>query len=160
MLNIFKKKVKEVNVVAPVDGKSVVLDTVPDKVFASGMMGKGIAFDFSTTTIVSPCDGKITMIPKTLHAFGITAENGAELLVHIGLDTVNLKGEGFKKIVEEGSKVRAGEPIIEVDRDLISSKGYNLITMLLVTNSDSYDVDVKAPDKVKAGQSVVIVIDK
>lgn len=160
MLNIFKKKVREVNLVAPVSGQVVALSEVPDKVFASGMMGKGLAFNYDTDTVVAPCDGKITMIPNTLHAFGLVAENGAEILIHIGLDTVNLKGEGFKKLVEVGSKVKAGDPVIKFNRDLITSKGYNLITMLLVTNSDDFNVDIKPVSKVEAGQTGVVFTEK
>ncbi|GEL15143.1 PTS sugar transporter subunit IIA [Pediococcus cellicola] len=160
MLNIFKKKVKKVSLVAPVKGETVELSQVPDKVFASGMMGKGIAFNFETSEIVAPCEGKITMIPESLHAFGITANNGAEILIHIGLDTVNLKGEGFAKLVEVGSHVKAGEPIIKVDREAILAKGYNLVTMLLVTNSDDFTVEIKKIDKVEAGQSEVVTVEK
>ncbi|GEN94005.1 PTS sugar transporter subunit IIA [Pediococcus ethanolidurans] len=160
MLNIFKKKVKKVSLVAPVSGETVELSKVPDKVFASGMMGKGIAFNFDSNEIAAPCDGKITMIPDSLHAFGITADNGAEILIHIGLDTVNLKGEGFTKLVEVGSHVKAGKPIIKVDHEAILAKGYNLVTMLLVTNSDDYTVEIKKVDKVEAGQSEVVTVEK
>ncbi|WP_119317026.1 PTS sugar transporter subunit IIA [Companilactobacillus formosensis] len=160
MLNIFKKKVKEVELVAPVNGKAVDLSEVPDKVFASGMMGEGIAFKYTGDTICAPCDGKITTIPNTMHAFGIIAENDAEILVHIGIDTVNLKGEGFKKLVNEGDKVKAGDPIIKLDRSLIESKGYNLITPVLITNSKDYSVEIQNIGDVNAGKSVIASVNK
>lgn len=160
MLNIFKKRVKEVDLVAPVNGKAVDLKEVPDKVFASGMMGDGVAFRYTTNTVCAPCDGKITTIPNTLHAFGITAENDAEILVHIGIDTVNLKGNGFSKLVNEGDKVKAGDPIIKLDRSLIESKGYDLITPVLITNSKDYSVDIKNNGDVNAGRSVIASVNK
>lgn len=158
MLNIFKKRVKEVNLVAPVDGEAVELSKVPDKVFASGMMGDGIAFDYKGNIVSAPCDGKITTIPDSLHAFGITADNGAEILVHIGMDTVNLQGKGFQKLVNTGDKVKAGTPIIKFDRDTIESEGYNLITPLLVTNSKDYTVEVSTNKSVKAGETIVVSV--
>jgi len=160
MLGIFKKKIKDVDLVAPVDGELKALSTVPDKVFASGMMGDGVAFTYKSETVVSPCDGKITTIPSSLHAFGITADNGAEILVHIGMDTVNLKGEGFEKLVNVGDKVKAGTPIIKFDRKAIETKGYNLITPLLITNSKEYQVEVKGNEDVQAGQTVVATVKK
>lgn len=160
MLSIFKRKVKEVNLVAPVDGETVDVKEVPDKVFASGMMGEGVAFKYTSDIICAPCDGKVTTIPNTLHAFGITAENDAEILVHIGIDTVNLKGNGFSKLVNEGDKVKAGDPIIKLDRSLIESKGYDLITPVLVTNSKDYSVVIKNSGDVNVGRSVIASVNK
>ena len=160
MLGIFKKKIKEVDLMAPVDGETVELSKVPDKVFASGMMGDGIAFNYKGNVVTAPCDGEITTIPDSLHAFGITAENGAEILVHIGMDTVNLQGKGFQKLVNVGDKVKMGAPIIKFNRSDIEAAGYNLITPLLVTNSKDYDVEVIDNGDVKAGDTIVLTVKK
>ncbi|WP_203663658.1 PTS glucose transporter subunit IIA [Lacticaseibacillus sp. 53-4] len=156
MLNIFKKKVTDATLVAPVTGNAVTLSEVPDKVFASGMMGKGLAFNFTGDTVYAPADGKITMMPTTKHAFGITTANGSEILVHIGIDTVNLKGSGFRALAKADDKVHAGDPIIQLDRAAIEKEGYNLITMLLVTNSADLDVTVNDVKEVKAGETAVV----
>lgn len=100
------------------------------------MAGDGIAIDTTGDTIVAPADGELTLVFKTKHAFALTLENGVELLVHIGIETVGLEGEGFEQLVEQGAKVKAGTPIIKIDRELIKSKGLSLITPILITNPD------------------------
>lgn len=137
MFNFFKKNSnKEIKLVAPITGKTLDLSNVPDKVFAEKLAGDGIAIDPNGDVIVAPADGKLTLVFKTLHAFAITLTNGAELLVHIGIDTVSLNGEGFQQLVEAGTMVKAGTPIIKIDRDFILNKGFSLITPILVTNMD------------------------
>jgi len=159
MLNIFKRE-KKIELFAPVSGTFVALTAVPDKVFASGMMGKGIAVNPTSDMVVAPCVGKITLLPDSKHAFGMKTANGAEILVHIGLDTVNLKGEGFEAMTQAGTKVEAGTPIIKFDRELIEQKGYPLITMLLVTNSSDFEVDVSEITEVTAGKTSVVTVTK
>lgn len=160
MINIFKKRVKTVTLVAPVDGQSVDLSEVPDKVFASGMMGPGAAFKYDGDTVTAPCAGKITLLPNTKHAFGITADNGAEILVHIGMDTVNLNGKEFEALAAVGDKVKAGDPIIKLDRAALEASGLNLITPVLVTNGSDYDVTIQPFGEVKQGQTAAVQIDK
>lgn len=155
MLKLLKKR-KEIHLYAPVDGHTIALGDVPDKVFASHMLGEGIAFQLDNNVVCAPCDGEITFIPSTLHAFGIKAHNGAEILVHIGLDTVNLKGKGFQKCVCQGDKVVSGTPIIEIDQMLMKEKNTNLITPMVITNSSSFNIEVKANQQVKAGKTEVI----
>lgn len=157
MLNIFKNKV---TLTAPVSGRSVTLSNVPDKVFSSGMMGQEIAFDFDTETIYAPCAGEVTMVPKTAHAVGIKAGNKVEILLHIGLDTVNLNGKGFTMLVNVGDHIKLGDPLVKIDRNLITSAGYNLITMMLVTNSADFKVDMESAETVIAGKTEVITIEK
>ena len=101
------------------------------------MAGDGFAINYTGSTVVAPCDGTLTLIFKTNHAFSITTDNGVELLIHIGLDTVTLNGEGFERLIEEGQKVKAGTPIIKLNRELIESKGISLVTPVLITNVDS-----------------------
>jgi sugar PTS system EIIA component len=156
MFNLFKKK-KDTDLYAPVVGETVSLENVPDKIFADKLMGEGIGFNFEGNIVCAPCDGKISMIANTLHAFGITAANGAEILVHIGLDTVTLEGQGFKSMVEVGEKVKKGTPIIEVDRDIMKQNNINLVTPMIITNSDDFNFDIENGDKhVIAGESRVI----
>lgn len=154
MFGFLKKSFK---LVAPVDGKVIPLSEVPDEVFAQKMAGDGVAIETTGDTIKAPADGMLTMIFKTNHAFGLNLENGIEVLVHIGLDTVALEGEGFERLAEEGKFVKAGEPIIKVDRKLITEKGYSLVTPVLITNADKVS-EIKGLEgtTVKAGESEVL----
>jgi len=137
MFNFFKKNSKkEINLVAPITGKTLDLSKVPDKVFAEKLAGDGIAIEPTGDIIVAPADGELSLVFKTMHAFAITLASGVELLIHIGIDTVFLNGEGFEQLVEAGTMVKAGTPIIKINKDFILSKGFSLITMLLVTNMD------------------------
>lgn len=154
MFGFLKKNYK---LVAPVDGKVVDLSQVPDQVFAEKMAGDGVAIETTGDTIVAPADGKVSMIFKTNHAFGITLSNGAEILVHIGLDTVALEGAGFERIAQEGQEVKAGDVIIKINREEITSKGYSLITPVLVTNPDIFkDIEGNIGASVKAGNDEVL----
>ncbi len=118
----------------------IFLKDVPDQVFAGGMMGEGIAFTPETDTVTAPCDGTIIMIAETLHAIGIQAENGAELLIHVGMDTVNLNGNGFTKLAEANQKVKQGDPILKIDLNFMKEHNINLTTPMIVTNSEDYTV--------------------
>lgn len=158
MFNFLKKKSnKEIKLVAPITGKTIDLSAVPDKVFAEKLAGDGIAIDPTGDVIVAPADGELTLVFKTMHAFAITLSNGAELLIHIGIDTVSLNGEGFKQLVEAGTAVKAGTPIIKIDRDFILSKGLSLITPLLITNMDIVkDLKANVDSNVIEGKDEVI----
>lgn len=134
----FLKKNKDVSLYAPVNGTVISLEQVNDKVFASKMMGDGIAFQFEEDILYSPCNGEITMIPKTLHAYGFKLSNGAEVLIHIGLDTVALNGEGFKALVKQGDKVKVGDPIVKVNQAFMKSKNIDLTTPMVITNGNEY----------------------
>ena len=141
MFGLFKKKKEEkkdnsLRLVAPVNGKSLPLSEVPDPVFAQKMAGDGLAMDPADDIIVAPADGELTLVFNTKHAFAMTLDNGIELLVHIGIETVSLNGEGFEQLAEAGTKVKAGTPIIKVDREFVKSKNLPLITPVLITNPD------------------------
>lgn len=155
MFGFFKKNSK---LVAPVDGKVIDLSQVPDPVFAQKMAGDGVAIDTTGDTIVAPCDGELSLIFNTNHAFAITLKDGVELLVHIGIDTVSLNGEGFERLAEQGTTVKAGTPIIKINRDVITSRGLSLITPVLITNPDVVK-DLKAESvgsTVTAGNNTVL----
>ncbi|WP_026885887.1 PTS sugar transporter subunit IIA [Clostridium beijerinckii] len=161
MFNFFKKNSKDSNkeakLVAPITGKTIDLSKVPDKVFAEKMAGDGLAIDTTGDIVVAPADGTLTLVFNTKHAFAITLDNGAELLVHIGIDTVSLNGEGFEQLAEAGTKVKAGTPIIKIDRDFILGKGFSLITPVLVTNMDIVkDLNSHVNKDVVAGEDEVI----
>ena len=138
MLGLFAKKKKEVVLYAPVDGRMIPLVNVPDKVFASKMMGEGMAFCFEGDTVCAPCDGKLTMIANTLHAFGMTLSNGAEVLVHIGLDTVNLDGEGFRRLAAQGTTIKKGTPVIQIDRDVMKRHHIDLTMPVVIVNANGH----------------------
>lgn len=154
MFGFFKKTYE---LLAPVTGKVVDLSLVPDQVFAQKMAGDGVAIESTGDTIVAPADGVLTLVFKTNHAFAMTLDNGAEILVHIGIDTVELQGEGFERLADEGTKVKAGDPIIKINRDFITSKGFSLITPVLITNIDIVkDINYKIDFNAEAGKEVVV----
>lgn len=136
--------------VAPVSGKVMPLSEVPDPVFAEKLAGDGMAIMVEGDTVVAPADGELTLVFKTKHAFAMTLENGLEILVHIGLETVSLDGEGFEQLVEQGTKVKAGTPLIKINRDFILSKGLSLATPVLITNVDA----AKSITPVESGNAV------
>lgn len=143
--------------VAPVSGKAIPLSEVPDPVFAEKLAGDGMAIIAEGDTVVAPADGELTLIFKTKHAFAMTLDNGLELLVHIGLETVSLDGEGFEQLAQQGTKVKAGTPIIKFNRDFIKSKGLSLATPVLITNVDAAKkISPVESGNVEAGKSVVV----
>lgn len=154
MFNFFKKSY---NLVAPISGEIVDLSQVPDPVFAEKMTGDGVAINPTGDTIVAPADCTISLIFGTKHAIGLTTDTGLELLIHFGLDTVALDGEGFEALVEQGQKVKAGTPLMKVNKELISSKGYKLITPFIITNMDVIkNLDASTGIKAEAGKDVVM----
>lgn len=135
MLNLFKKD-KEIFIRTPVDGEIMDIVEVNDPAFSSKMVGDGIAVNPINNIIKAPCDGKINLIFSTKHAFCLTTEEGIEILVHIGVDTVDLNGEGFKKLVENETDVKKGQGIIEIDLDYLKSCKKDITTMIVITNMD------------------------
>ena len=129
---------KEFSLVSPIQGRAFPLSEVADPVFSQKMAGDGVAIDPTGDIVVAPADGELTLVFKTKHAFALTLTNGAEILVHIGIDTVSLKGEGFEQLATEGTNVKAGTPIIKIDRQFIKSKGFSLVTPVLITNTDDF----------------------
>lgn len=124
-----------VKVLAPVSGSTVALAEVPDKVFASGAMGAGLGIVPETDTVHSPVSGTIQVAMKTGHAYGVKTDDGVEVLVHIGIDTVQMKGEGFTAAVTRGQRVEAGDLLATIDRAKIAAAGYSDMTIMLVTNT-------------------------
>lgn len=150
----FRKK--ELEIGSPAVGECIPMKNVPDPTFAEEMLGKGAAVIPAEGKIYAPLDGEISTLFPTLHAIGITSKDGIDLLVHIGIDTVNLKGEGFKAHVKEGDKVKKGDLLIEVDIEKVTEAGYNLTTPVIVCNTDDYkDVSHNNIGNVKNGDCIV-----
>lgn len=144
------------DIVAVADGRLIDVTTVSDPMFAEKMMGESIAFriDGDKVTFCSPANGTISALFPTGHAYGVTMKNGTELLVHIGIDTVNSKGEGFKLLgKKQGDTVKAGDPVVEADLKKLSKK-YDMPVMLIVTNSSEHAVKFIDPCTVTRGQKV------
>ena len=132
-------------VIQPVPGKVIPREEIPDETFATGVLGDGVGIDPSEGVVYAPFDGEISNIFDTNHAVSLEA-NGMELLIHVGVDTVNMKGDGFKGFVKEGDQVKAGQKLIEFDIEKIKKAGYSPVTAVLLTNSDDidgYEVGVK-----------------
>lgn len=145
-------KAEKIIIASPLTGKVVKLADVKDEAFSSGALGNGIAILPKEGALYAPADGTISALFPTGHAIGLSTENGAELLMHVGMDTVQLEGKGFKPLVAAGDSVKKGQKLLEFDIDLIQKAGYSLVTPVLITNSDEFTdvLSVKA-DQVKAG---------
>lgn len=164
VLNFFKKKETEKKVdvlVAPVNGTVLMIEDVPDPVFAQKLMGEGVAFSFSDSVICSPCQGRVKMIAETKHAIGIESDLGTEILIHIGLDTVSLEGKGFELNVKVGDKLSVGQPMISIDHQVMADNDINLITPMLITNGNEVNQIhiLKNSGEVIKGETQLIQID-
>ncbi|WP_288876272.1 PTS transporter subunit IIBC [uncultured Allobaculum sp.] len=154
------KKPVSIQIVSPLSGTAVQITEVPDPIFSGKMMGDGAAVIPDNGTIVAPVDGELTMIAPTLHAYGFKAEDGTEVLVHVGLETVGLDGAAFKVLKEAGSKVRKGEPVAEVDLELLKSKNLNPITAIVLTSTPKDAVITVREGKVKGGEETILTIEE
>lgn len=161
-LNFFKKaKQKDaLTIVAPVNGEVIPLEEVPDPVFGEKMMGEGIAMLPTDGTFVSPVNGEIVQVAPTKHAIGILAEDGSEILIHIGLETVALKGEGFTVAVKTGDKVKTGQLLVDVDLEHLRTHADHIITPIVITNSMNSDKTYEVTDEKlgQAGETVVMTV--
>lgn len=135
---LFGKKVAKEIICSVANGDVIKLEDVPDPVFAQKMVGDGIAVLPNDNNIYSPVDGVVDNILDSKHAFTIVTKHGAQVLVHIGLDTVKLKGQYFSMDIKSGDEVKQGQKIGEVDFESVKSEGYNLHTMILIANTDEY----------------------
>lgn len=134
---------------APIQGTVIARNEIPDETFAAGVLGDGVGIDPKEGVVVAPFDGEISSVTDTKHAIGITGPADMEVLIHVGVDTVNMKGDGFELLVEEGQKVKAGQKLMTFDIEKIKAAGYSPVAAVLLTNSDEY------PDfrVVKTGQT-------
>ena len=170
--NIWKEVLQNVNLLdkifskptevlyAPVPGKVLPLSQVPDTAIANGLLGNGIAIEPVQGRICAPCDATVDMVFETGHAVSLIADFGAELLIHVGLETVGLKGRHFRVCCQSGSRVKRGEVLIEFDLDAVKAEGLRTITPLLVHNSSSYGTFRTAVGKTVTCADVVIELRK
>ncbi|MBM7119296.1 phosphoenolpyruvate--protein phosphotransferase [Archangium primigenium] len=133
--------------IAPLAGWATRLEEVPDPAFSQKMVGDGIAVDPTSSELQAPCDGVVVSIHASGHACTLRAATGAEILLHIGLDTVNLRGEGFTVRVREGQRVKAGEPLISFDMDLLARRARSLLTVMVVVNGEGYSIASRRQDR-------------
>lgn len=140
-MSLFKKRIDEY-LYAPAKGQLVKLEDVKDTMFSKKLLGNGVACMPEDNVICSPCDGRITMIATTSHAFGVTTANGAEILIHIGFDTVNLNGEGLHILVDVNQRVKAGTPVLKLDLPFMKEKNIDLTTPVILTNGDNFTMEI------------------
>ena len=146
-------------IASPLKATTMDLDKVPDPVFSSGAVGQGVGLEPQGDIVVTaPADGTVVVAPSSGHAFGITLDNGVEILIHVGLDTVNLEGQGFDVKVSQGDRVSEGQELVRVDRSVIEQAGYPLTTPVLITNTASFaSVEVVGGDSVEPGDTLIKV---
>ncbi|MDP8078531.1 PTS glucose transporter subunit IIA [Phocoenobacter skyensis] len=155
-----KAESQEVKIYAPLAGEIVNLEDVPDVVFSEKIVGDGVAIRPTGDTMVAPVNGTIGKIFETNHAFSIESEDGVELFVHFGVDTVELKSEGFTRIAAEGQKVKVGEPVIKFDLAFLEEKAKSVLTPVVISNMDEISNLVKKSGDVVAGETVVLTLTK
>lgn len=160
-LIFYKEQTKEtgkIEISSPLTGKVVKLTDVEDEAFSSGALGDGVAVMPEEGVLYAPADGTITALFPTGHAIGVTTKDGAELLIHVDMDTVQLEGKGFKPLVAVGNSVKKGQRLLEFDIKLIEAEGYSLVTPVLIKNSDEFKEVLSAKtERVKAGENLIIV---
>ncbi|MCD7843178.1 MAG: glucose PTS transporter subunit IIA [Clostridiales bacterium] len=148
---------EKLKLVAPVDGQCVDLAQVPDDTFSAKVLGDGVAFVYDGNTVYAPAAGEITLVAETNHAVAIHTTGGLDLLLHVGLDTVNLGGKGLEMLVKMGQQVKVGTPLIRIDRAFMKKKGVNLITPMVLTNGDEVNFTITGVgSSVKQGQTTVV----
>lgn len=148
-------------ILSPTTGSIVPLKDVKDPIFSEGMMGKGIAIQPIENEIKSPVVGKVSMIAASKHAIGITSNNGIEILIHVGLDTVNLKGNGFEVLTKENDNVEIGQTLLRFNQSYIEKQGYNTITPIIITNSDEFEeIIIEDKNEVTDKDNIMTIIKK
>ena len=155
---LFGKKLDEIG--APVAGEAVASGEVNDPTFAEEMLGKGMAIKPSAGRVVAPCDANVDMMFETGHAVSLTTEGGVEMLIHVGIDTVNLQGKHYTVHCKAGDKVKKGQLLIEFDKDAIAGEGYDTITPVVVCNSDDFAAFETVTGKTVAEGDTVIRLGK
>lgn len=153
-----KPLVEKIEIYSPMNGKVLDIDKVPDEVFASGALGEGVAILPTDGNVYAPADGTIATLMDTGHAIAITTDSGCDILIHVGLDTVQMGGKPFHYHVEEGAKVKKGDLLLTADLNMITEAGYKLHTPVLVTNSDDYvSVKIAETTAISAGDPLMTI---
>ncbi len=162
MFSLFNKLKKEIdlNIYSPIEGKCIDISDTKDEVFSQKMMGDGVAVIPKGNVVYAPCDGELTMIFPTKHAFGITMSNGVEILIHIGVDTVDLNGKGFKSFMVKGDKVKHGEKIVEFDEAYLSKEDLDMTVMTIIANNNSCKFSKIKLNKEVSKMDKVLILEK
>lgn len=148
---------KEIEIYAPLTGEYVNIEDIPDPVFAQKMMGEGFGINPTEGEVVSPIAGKVDNVFPTKHAIGLKADNGLELLVHIGLDTVQLDGEGFEVLVSSGDTVQVGDPLLKFNLEYINENAKSVISPVIVTNTDQTEsIHIADAQAVVKGETKIV----
>lgn len=150
------KNEKLCTVFAPVNGRVIPQGEIPDEVFSTGMLGEGIGIIPEDGEFFSPISGKVIDVTPTLHAYSLLSDDGAEILLHIGIDTVELKGRGFKSLVKTGDRVEVGSPLARADLDLIRKEGYSTVLAMIIINPDMLSQITTFEGKCKAFESEIL----
>ncbi|MBM7558220.1 PTS sugar transporter subunit IIA [Halanaerobacter jeridensis] len=159
MFNIFSSDDQELELMAPLTGEVLALSEVPDEVFAAKTVGDGVAIKPTDNKLVAPVDGVVKQLFPTKHAVGIETEDGVEILVHIGINTVELDGEGFEKFVDKGDQIEVGDKLITFDLDYIEENATSIITPIVITNINEVDsFEVTEANKVTAGEDKLLTV--
>ncbi|MEE1274090.1 MAG: PTS glucose transporter subunit IIA [Olegusella sp.] len=144
------------SIYAPVTGTTMPMADIPDPIFASGAMGQAVGIKPRDGVVYAPVSGTVTLITHTLHAIGLESDDGLQILIHLGVDTVKLRGEGFHGFVQQGQRVEAGEPLVVMDLDRIAEAGYSDVVITAVSNTDDFaSVVVAGSGQVSAGDQVL-----
>lgn len=157
-MGFFFRKTK-VQLMAPVTGSLIPLEQVKDQAFAQKMLGDGVAFLPEKGELVAPCDGVVSYVPDTAHAIALTEEHGLEILLHIGLNTVEQQGRGFQARVKTGDRVKAGQVLLNFDLEALKARGCDLSTPLVITNGDKVaKLEKGAQGPVAAGKDMGLTV--
>jgi glucose-specific phosphotransferase system IIA component len=157
---MFCRTRRHLDVLAPLSGRVIPIEEVPDPVFSGRMVGDGVAIEpDGDGLVVAPCDGELVVFFSTGHAFGIRSPEGIELLVHIGIETVTLQGEGFTRLASKGDQVKAGQAIVRFDPALIAAKAPSAVTPVVITGGDRLKSFEAATGSVSAGRDVLLRIE-
>ena len=157
---LFSSKSKEIPLVAPLSGEVVSIREVSDPTFGQEILGKGVAIRPTSNRVLAPCDGVIEMMFDTGHAVSLTSDTGAEILIHIGLETVTLKGKHFTIHAKNGERVRTGQLLIEFEREALIAEGFDIITPMVICNSDAFHTITPYINKTVSAGELVLSLEK
>ena len=157
---LFKDDKKEndalAEIVSPLSGEKIELEQVQDDAFSQGILGKGIGINPIDGVVMAPADGVVTALFPTLHAIGITTNQGVELLIHIGINTVELNGKYFKAFVKQGDKIKKGQKLLEFDMEKMKAEGYVMESPVIITNWDKYrEISVICGNEIQRGEAIL-----
>ena len=151
-----KQAAEPLTVYAPFSGNAIAMEEIPDPVFSEGILGKGCGLEPGEETVCAPFNGTVTQVIDTKHAVGITSKDGLELLIHVGMDTVAMNGEGFNCLVKEGDTVKLGQKLMTFSMEAIKAAGHPVTTAVVVTNADDFaDIQVLAKGQVAQGEPLL-----